>query len=579
MSKKSSTRKSGKQNAGVPSETRAVVILGSGRSGTSLCAKILDHLGIAMETTLQRPNEMNPEGYFEDARLVEINRRLLEKLAPVAGVAPRTDFTVAEIRPEMQDLRAHLKERSAAASGTWGFKDPRVSMLLPIYRRAFQAVGIVPRYVFCARAADAVVESLQQAASNSRAFHEQLYFMRTFLALRDCAANCHVIHYERLLESPADQIGQLWAYVGEDGASCPLSRQECETLVDPKLNRSSLQARPVSNPLARRMGALLEGMEGNAFDRDAVLEELQDLDSVYSTYQVWIDRAAGAIRTMQSQAAQAGDPSGDDAQEESDTELAAARRQIAENNERIDRLQASLQAASSDAERRAGEMLTRMATLDDDAAARIVAEGRVEELTEEVATLRDQLRAAHAEADSRAEETDRRIAAMTEQHESACADLVRQCEDARAEADRQADCAKALGDEASWLQAEKTRLDEERDTAIMRARAKAGELEELRDKADQTEQELARFQRRDQRLRTEQNDLQKNLQKSEKTLAETTAERDAAVAEQERLSGSVRHRAGTLLVDATRKPGWNTLALPWRLARLRSGSGSDRGDR
>ena len=280
-----------------PGGRPVVVVLGPGRSGTSLCAKILGRLGIRMEATLQRANEMNPDGYFEDARLDDINKRLLKKLAPVPGLGPLEAFAPALIADEEKELFAHIKERAFAEPEIWGFKNPRTSLLLPFYRRAFKAVGIVPRYVFCARAPGAVAESLREEAANtSRETAERVYFMRSFLALRDCAANCHVIHYERLLKDPVVQIERLWTHVRVGDAPCPLSVKDREELVDFKLNRSALRAKPVTNPLAGRIGKLLDSMEGTEFDRDAVLSELREINGIHSVYQAWLDHADQAGR-------------------------------------------------------------------------------------------------------------------------------------------------------------------------------------------------------------------------------------------------------------------------------------------
>ena len=268
-----------------------MVILGPGRSGTSLCAKILGHLGINIEDSLRRANEMNPEGYFEDATLVGINKRLVAKLVPVPGLGPLENYDQSLISPEVKELRTHLAERTTNRSQMWGFKDPRVSLLLPIYRRAFQSVGIVPTYVFCARRPELVVESLHQADNVSRDTAEQIYFVRSFLALRDCSANAHIVHYERLLADPEGEIDDLWRHVGDQTASCPISEVEKAGLVEPKFNRSELRAVPIRNPMAVRIATLLERMVGSDFDRTAVLSELREIDAIHGVYQACFDRA------------------------------------------------------------------------------------------------------------------------------------------------------------------------------------------------------------------------------------------------------------------------------------------------
>lgn len=513
---------------------RIIVILGSGRSGTSLCAKILGRLGIRMEATLQRPNEMNPEGYFEDGRLVEINKRLLGKLAPVPGSGPRGD-AAAKVGPEMRELREHLKKHAFSAPEIWGFKDPRVSLLLPFYRRAFQAVGVVPRYVFCARAPGAVVESLQQAGTRSRAFYEQVYFMRSFLALRDSAANCHVIHYERLLEDPVGQISKLWAYVGDESPT-PLTPEECEALVDKKLNRSQLRAAPVSNPLAARMGVLIDGMEGNELDRDAVFAELREIDAIHSAYQVWVDSAADSIGAMKMKAETAEGQLAKQAERiaklteaaetraEESVELADARKSAAKQTEEIGRLRTSLQAALKETERRSGAAETRIAALSREAEGRAAAEARADDLAEQVKTMREQTEEACAAAEHRAKEAEARNVELTAQHERVSVELARTRDEALAHAGRQEACATVLGAELSILQADLARLEKERNAAVTRTRSREGEFEEMRGTLEQTAIELTRVQRSEKKLKIENEQLQARLQAAERGAVEAEAE-------------------------------------------------------
>lgn len=86
---------------------RIVVLIGTGRSGTSLCAKILKSLGLRLSDTLRRPNEMSLEGYFEDQILVDANRQLIEQFSPAAPHVPpripREAEAVAKVQVEAQE--------------------------------------------------------------------------------------------------------------------------------------------------------------------------------------------------------------------------------------------------------------------------------------------------------------------------------------------------------------------------------------------------------------------------------------------------------------------------------------------
>lgn len=59
-----------------------VIILGSGRSGTSMVAGTLSQSGYFMGDRLLPPNDANPKGFFEDMEVNAINEDILESVAP-----------------------------------------------------------------------------------------------------------------------------------------------------------------------------------------------------------------------------------------------------------------------------------------------------------------------------------------------------------------------------------------------------------------------------------------------------------------------------------------------------------------
>ena len=603
---------------------RVVVVLGSGRSGTSLCAKILGQLGIRMEVTLQRPNEMNPEGYFEDAQLHDLNRRMLERVAAVDGLGPRSDYQRSLIAAEQRELKNHLSERAFAEPTTWGFKHPRTSLLLPIYRRAFQALGIVPRYVFCARDPGAIAESLHEATGNPLDFCEQVYFVRSFLALRDCAANCHVVHYERLLADPVEQVERLWRHVGDEGTPVPLSPEERAALVDPGLNRSGLRARAVSNPLAARIGALLDGMEGTAFDRDAVRAELREIDAIHAGYGLWLGRAARATEAVEAKAKalekqverlKARDARRQDAEGRPDDALPHSEGSAGRVAERLELLRDGLEDARHAAERRSERVAGDVATLRKEVGAmRRRAEAEAARLRGKIEALRSDLleaRAASGRAAEAATAAEAAAASRAAQAEGERDALARSREEAVTLAGHQEACAAALAAELSLLQARAARLEEERNAAIAHARSVASGLkdasareEKMRIKLEEPTKARGRLSLSEAKLREEHEALKaeqeslrigherleadherlKARNKKRRTEHEALkvehekrrAELRRAQAEIVLIKASKRYQAAGALAEAARRPGWATLTLPWRLARIRQAGGAPR---
>ncbi|MCK4816954.1 hypothetical protein KA005_14390, partial [bacterium] len=54
-----------------------IIILGMHRSGTSIVANMLHRIGISMGEDLLKSDKFNPNGYYEDADFLGINKGIL----------------------------------------------------------------------------------------------------------------------------------------------------------------------------------------------------------------------------------------------------------------------------------------------------------------------------------------------------------------------------------------------------------------------------------------------------------------------------------------------------------------------
>lgn len=126
---------------------KSCLIMGSGRSGTSLLAGLFRNAGYFMGETLIPPNESNPKGFFEDREINGINEVLLR------GVLPRRPPILDRwiLRERLGDghrwlarlpvgtrIRAPRREieriRLATSRRPFCFKDPRFAYTLPVWR-------------------------------------------------------------------------------------------------------------------------------------------------------------------------------------------------------------------------------------------------------------------------------------------------------------------------------------------------------------------------------------------------------------------------------------------------------------
>jgi hypothetical protein len=112
------------------------------RSGTSFATRALELLGVSLgaPTGLLVPGPDNPAGYFENRSIQELNDELLAHLGgawdrpPVLSGAWADDEGLDAFRIRAATILADDFGAAIAEGRTIGFKDPRVSLLLPFWR-------------------------------------------------------------------------------------------------------------------------------------------------------------------------------------------------------------------------------------------------------------------------------------------------------------------------------------------------------------------------------------------------------------------------------------------------------------
>ena len=121
------------------SESRAVVVAGMHRSGTSLIAYLVHAMGVyaGRPDELPSPDMFNPTGYWEHRGAVELDMELLDKLT-----ATWSDVLSADVSRLPDEERVEYVERakriaqSLHGRGPFLLKDPRMSLLFPLWREA-----------------------------------------------------------------------------------------------------------------------------------------------------------------------------------------------------------------------------------------------------------------------------------------------------------------------------------------------------------------------------------------------------------------------------------------------------------
>jgi hypothetical protein len=247
------------------------VVLGCGRSGTSLVAGLLASAGWHLGERLLAPNVDNPRGYFEDLPVNRLNERLL---APVTGDllrdadgAPVSARALAEgerwlaALPPDVDLPADpalapaIEEAVRAPGGQPVCrKDPRFTWTLPHWTPLAGAVRVVPfrEPLAAARSIAAMTGQGTLGLGVEGALAVWAASARRALALADAdvAAPWVFVPYEGVVDGTA--LPALGRAVG---------RELRPTLVDPALRRQRSSG-PVPEPVSRLHDELRERADG-----------------------------------------------------------------------------------------------------------------------------------------------------------------------------------------------------------------------------------------------------------------------------------------------------------------------------
>lgn len=240
---------------------RNVVILGAGRSGTSMVAGLFQRTGAFYGFDLIDATPANPYGYYEDRILNTLNdlivgrvvrSRLMARLPPVFAPRCHRDsraFWLAaprRLRPLRLQRELRRLQRVYAARTPFCLKDPRFSVTLPYWRPILPAeTGCIAVFRDPDRCVDSQLRDTEEsyrpplrvsAAWAYRSWH------RNYLRIVDELArqgDWFFVHYDQVVDAQA--VGALERFV-----EAPLVTEH----VDPGISRASPVRRMKGGPAA-----------------------------------------------------------------------------------------------------------------------------------------------------------------------------------------------------------------------------------------------------------------------------------------------------------------------------------------
>lgn len=147
----------------VPSTLRALVVLGMHRSGTSAATRVLALSGADLPKGLMAPHADNPAGFWESQPVTDLNDEILQELGSnwEDVFAFRLGGNLDQSESAYVDRAVKLLTQEFNGSELVVLKDPRISVLAPLWERALREAGYVTHYVVMVRNPLEVAESLR----------------------------------------------------------------------------------------------------------------------------------------------------------------------------------------------------------------------------------------------------------------------------------------------------------------------------------------------------------------------------------------------------------------------------------
>lgn len=216
-----------------------LIITGMHRSGTSALARVADAIGLPSGGPDMGPAPDNPRGFFERRDVMKVNDSWLADLGGSWWAPPETTSTTWRTL-DRQRLAA---DRSALGlfdpgQGPWMVKDPRISLLMPLWDRL--ALQTLPA-VLAIRDPREVAGSLELRNGMSTRRALALWAAYVVEALGSAHGRAMlVVDYGTLLAHPSDAVSSLSEFIVSqcDGETPVPSLDVLVGLVESGLNRN-----------------------------------------------------------------------------------------------------------------------------------------------------------------------------------------------------------------------------------------------------------------------------------------------------------------------------------------------------
>lgn len=274
-------------------QRRLVLVVGVGRSGTSLLAGILGQLGLHIPVPEVKANDTNPRGFGEPRWVVDFHTRLLRRRRVTVNDSRPAAWELTRALADEEPVRAELASwlsGQCADSGRVVVKDPRTVWFLPLWRRVAGDLGLETSFVTMLREPAETIASAKKSYGEwqtdaSRAAAWLNVMLETEHSTR--ATPRAFVRYEDLLADWHAEIRRVGELTGDPLLARVERSPAVDAFVDPALHRNRIGWEQHEVPrsvreLADDVWAHVQGLAGPGGDAPQAHERLDVARSAFT---------------------------------------------------------------------------------------------------------------------------------------------------------------------------------------------------------------------------------------------------------------------------------------------------------
>jgi hypothetical protein len=271
-----------------------ILVVGVGRSGTSLMAGMLGQMGFHLPQPEVQANDTNPRGFGEPRWVVDFHHRLMRRRRVTVNDSRPAAWGKtyeAGARPAVRDeLREWLRGELGHGADVV-VKDPRTVWFLPLWTEVAGELGARTATVTMLRHPAEVIASAKRSYGDwqsdaSRAGAWMNVILETERVTRD--GDRAFVAYEALMHDWSAEMRRAGALIGQPGLdeASAASFPEADKFIDPTLHRNRVGWEAHAVPervrdLAEEIWALMLGLAAAGGDTPAVRGALDDARERY----------------------------------------------------------------------------------------------------------------------------------------------------------------------------------------------------------------------------------------------------------------------------------------------------------